>query len=136
MKRVVSWLVFALLNGLIYRLGALVISLLFLFIDWLGDRSFGVLLFFISVAGGACFFILLLPYTFGIGAVITTSETICPSRNGARYKVWAIIEIVCCAVSILVVLFGFEFRPDSIYGLIYGIVMICSYKSYLGETWR
>ena len=135
MKRFLSWIVFVFVNGVLFAVGAIAIALFFALLSWLGDKHMGVLVFVAIAGGGLGLWALSLPFTIGIPYVIMTSETICCSKKGTRYKVFAIFQIIGFAAGILGAIFGWNsFSFHDVYGIIYGTVLLLTYPKYLGET--
>jgi hypothetical protein len=136
MRRFFSWLVFVLLYSIVCKLGGLVTTLAFLFIDWLGDKSTGLLIFLILIGGTLLLGLLFLPFTLGIPAVVMSSESICPSRKGTRYLVWSIINSVTMGIVIIGAIFCLvDFSFELAYEALYVLVFFLTYKKHLGETW-
>lgn len=136
MQRFFSWIVFVFLHSIVCKVGVLATTLAFLFIDWLGDKSTGLLIFLILLGGSLLLGLLFLPFTFGIPAVVMSSESICQSRKGTRYLVWSIINSVTMGIAIIGAIFGFvEFSFKLVYEALYVLVFFLTYKKHLGETW-
>lgn len=138
MRRFLSWVVFLITMSVVIFVGNMLLLLLAKFFIWLQGTGFGsFIMHWIGIASpGLTLVVAIITSIYGIPVAIKCSETVYQSRAGARYLVYAIIELVMYGIVLIgCIMKVVEFKWNFIFCTIIGIALLFMYKKRLGDTY-
>lgn len=139
MRRFLSWVVFFLSMFVIIYAANFLLALLVVLLNTFKSTNVGAdITERVGIAPqGVTLFVAILASVYVIPLAIKLSETVCPSRTGVRYLVYAIILLALNGISLILCLIKFfDFSWIYVFCVIIAIALLFMYKKRLGDTFR